>query len=62
MPVARRLGFAFCERSSDRLVIQVEGEGDVEYELLNILEFNSNRKRVSVIVRTKEGYFCISCS
>lgn len=54
VPVARRLGFAFCERAADHITIQINGK-EIQYELLNILEFNSNRKRVSVIVRTPEG-------
>lgn len=54
VPVARRLGFAFCERAAEHITIQINGK-EIQYELLNILEFNSNRKRVSVIVRTPEG-------
>ena len=36
--------------------------GRVEkYEILNVLEFNSTRKRMSVVVRTPEGKLLIYC-
>lgn len=32
-----------------------------EYRLLNLLEFNSSRKRMSVIVRNEDGEILLLC-
>ena len=34
---------------------------EVEYEILNILEFDSTRKRMSVICRSSEGKLWLYC-
>lgn len=47
---ARDLGFVFLRRDSNKLYIKVKGEEKV-FILLNVLEFNSTRKRMSVIIR-----------
>ncbi|KAK9721631.1 hypothetical protein K7432_003259 [Basidiobolus ranarum] len=47
---ARDLGFSFLGRSKNLMTIDILGE-EMEFELLHILEFNSTRKRMSVIVR-----------
>ena len=39
---------------------QVHGEPE-EYDILNTLEFNSDRKRMSLIVRDKEGKIKLLC-
>ena len=47
---ARDVGFALIERNSHGVVL--DELGDVkEYEVLNTLEFNSSRKRMSAIIR-----------
>ena len=33
----------------------------MEYEILNVCEFNSTRKRMSVVVRTPEGGIKLLC-
>lgn len=38
-----------------------EGEQEVEYEVLNILEFNSTRKRMSVVLRCPDGRLVLYC-
>lgn len=38
-------------RSSDRLVVDLPGIGSLDVQLLHILPFDSNRKRMSVVVR-----------
>jgi len=50
---AKHLGYYFYERGSDYVFVEVDGpEGRVEkYEILNVNEFNSTRKRMSVVVR-----------
>lgn len=47
---ARDCGYALVERTGNGVVINVQGQ-DKEYEVLNTLEFNSTRKRMSAIIR-----------
>ena len=47
---ARDCGFTFLGRSHDSLIINALGV-EREYQILNTLEFNSTRKRMSAIVR-----------
>ncbi|XP_059148983.1 phospholipid-transporting ATPase ID-like isoform X1 [Physella acuta] len=47
---ARNFGFVFKSRTPSTITIEVQGEEET-YELLNILDFNNVRKRMSVIVR-----------
>lgn len=47
---ARDMGFALEGRTRRGVMVNVQGE-EREYQLLNILEFNSTRKRMSVIVK-----------
>ncbi|KAL0077663.1 hypothetical protein F4703DRAFT_1880396 [Phycomyces blakesleeanus] len=51
---ARDLGFVFLGRESNILSIDVMGELQT-FELLNVLEFNSTRKRMSVILRPTDS-------
>jgi phospholipid-translocating ATPase len=51
---ARDVGFAFIGREKDTIILNVMGERK-EFELLNVLEFNSTRKRMSVIVRAHDS-------
>jgi phospholipid-translocating ATPase len=50
---ARDCGFTFLGRSHDSLIVNIMGE-EKEYQILNTLEFNSTRKRMSAIVRMPE--------
>ncbi|XP_037937825.1 phospholipid-transporting ATPase ID-like [Teleopsis dalmanni] len=47
---ARNFGFVFRSRTPNSITIEVMGRSE-EYELLNILDFNNVRKRMSVILR-----------
>lgn len=47
---ARDTGYALVERTGSGVVVNVQGQ-DKEYEVLNTLEFNSSRKRMSAIIR-----------
>ncbi|XP_017111184.1 phospholipid-transporting ATPase ID isoform X10 [Drosophila elegans] len=47
---ARNFGFVFRTRTPNSITIEVMGKME-EYELLNILDFNNIRKRMSVILR-----------
>ncbi|CBI27109.3 unnamed protein product, partial [Vitis vinifera] len=63
---ARELGFEFYKRTQTSISLHeldpVSGK-KVErvYDLLNVLEFNSTRKRMSVIVRNEEGKLLLLC-
>lgn len=54
MIAAAANGFAFISRSNQEVLIQVNGEYE-EYELLEVIEFDSTRKRMSIIVRCPNG-------
>lgn len=47
---ARDMGFSFVRRTKKGVVIDVQGVEE-EYQILNILEFNSTRKRMSAIIK-----------
>ncbi|KAI8085885.1 uncharacterized protein B0P05DRAFT_534105 [Gilbertella persicaria] len=51
---ARDLGFVFLGRESNTLTVEIMGERK-KYELYNVLEFNSTRKRMSVIVKPHDS-------
>jgi magnesium-transporting ATPase (P-type) len=57
------LGFAFRDRDEeDNLIIDKLFTGEVlKYKLLNVFEFNSDRKRMSVVVRTPDNRIMIVC-
>jgi magnesium-transporting ATPase (P-type) len=50
---AAGLGFKFLKRTPTSVTIDADGEEET-YQVLNVLEFNSTRKRMSVIVRTPD--------
>ncbi|KJE94477.1 hypothetical protein, variant [Capsaspora owczarzaki ATCC 30864] len=50
---ARDFGFAFVDRTMNVVKINIDGQ-DRFYDVLNVLEFNSDRKRMSVIIRTRD--------
>lgn len=61
---AKVLGFFFHRRSTTTIMVQ-ESVGDtiteLEYEILNVLEFDSTRKRMSVICRTPDNRIMLYC-
>lgn len=57
---ARDVGFPFVQRSSTFIDIEVMGQVE-RHTPLKILEFNSSRKRMSVIVRNPEGKLVLYC-
>ncbi|KAI2648997.1 Phospholipid-transporting ATPase IB [Labeo rohita] len=59
-PGAKSLGFVFTARTPHSVIIEARGK-EQSYELLNVLEFSSNRKRMSVIVRTPTGKLRLYC-
>ncbi|ORY12339.1 hypothetical protein BCR34DRAFT_482725 [Clohesyomyces aquaticus] len=57
---ARDVGFTLIGREDDRLIVNVLGE-ERKYTVLNTLEFNSSRKRMSAIVRMPNGKIVLFC-
>lgn len=51
---AKYIGVEFVSRTTYSMTIKIQGVEET-WQLLNILEFNSTRKRMSVIVRSPEG-------
>ncbi|KAK4484288.1 hypothetical protein RD792_011516 [Penstemon davidsonii] len=63
---ARELGFEFFKRTQTSVYVSelnpISGKRvERTYMLLNVLEFNSTRKRMSVIVRDEEGKLLLLC-
>jgi phospholipid-transporting ATPase len=63
---AKRFGFFFCKRSGAGVTVAEPSEPDGApaerfYEVLNVLEFNSTRKRMSVVVRDPDGALLLFC-
>lgn len=57
---ARDCGFTLLGRTNEGLILNVMGK-DIEYEVLNTLEFNSTRKRMSAVVRMPDGKLILFC-
>ncbi|KAF2745876.1 phospholipid-translocating P-type ATPase [Sporormia fimetaria CBS 119925] len=57
---ARDVGFTLVGREDDRLVLNILGE-ERKYQVLNTLEFNSTRKRMSAIIRMPNGKIMLFC-
>jgi phospholipid-translocating ATPase len=57
---ARDCGFTVLGRSNDDIHLNIMGE-DRTYRILNTLEFNSTRKRMSAIVRMPDGTIKLFC-
>ncbi|KAL3522967.1 hypothetical protein ACH5RR_015801 [Cinchona calisaya] len=63
---AQEFGFKFCQRTQSVMVLEeLDPSSGVEvkreYKLLNLLEFNSSRKRMSVIVSNEDGEIFLFC-
>lgn len=64
LTAAKQLGMFFYNRSNTavQLIESYDGqEHDITYEILNVLEFNSTRKRMSVIFRDQHGKLMLYC-
>ncbi|CAL8280034.1 unnamed protein product [Merluccius merluccius] len=57
---ARNFGFVFLKRTQDTITIQ-EMDRECTYEMLALLDFNSDRKRMSIILRFPNGLIRIYC-
>lgn len=62
---AREFGFVFYKRTQTSVHLrEADASGRVigrEYKVLNLLEFNSTRKRMSVVVQDEDGQIFIFC-
>uniref|UniRef100_A0A8C9AJF2 Phospholipid-transporting ATPase n=1 Tax=Prolemur simus TaxID=1328070 RepID=A0A8C9AJF2_PROSS len=57
---ARNFGFVFLTRTQNTITISELGT-ERTYNVLAILDFNSDRKRMSIIIRTPEGNIRLYC-
>ncbi|KAI0538308.1 hypothetical protein GGR58DRAFT_468521 [Xylaria digitata] len=62
---ARELGYLVTHRSSQSVTLRVSSESGDEridtYQILDVIEFSSKRKRMSIIVRYPDGRICLIC-
>ncbi|KAK9462482.1 uncharacterized protein V1516DRAFT_710316 [Lipomyces oligophaga] len=64
---ARDLGFVVIDRQFSSITVRTYPRGyDAEplvqsYEILNTIEFSSNRKRMSIILKLPDGRICLLC-
>ncbi|KAL0935954.1 p-type ATPase [Colletotrichum truncatum] len=60
---AQELGYTVIGRSSTSITLRLasEPEKDLTFEILDVIEFSSHRKRMSIIVRYPDGRICIIC-
>ncbi|PTB66999.1 phospholipid-translocating P-type ATPase [Trichoderma citrinoviride] len=62
---AQELGYLVVQRNSKQITLQVtQTDGSVEllkYEILDIIEFSSARKRMSIVVRYPDGRISVIC-
>lgn len=62
---ARDLGFIVTHRSSQSITVQIPHQDGTSsstvYEILDVVEFSSKRKRMSVIVRCPDGRIWLIC-
>ncbi|KAJ7012011.1 probable phospholipid-transporting ATPase 4 [Populus alba] len=66
LAAAREFGFEFCKRTQSSVFIREKyaQPGQLierEFKILNLLEFTSKRKRMSVIVRDEDGQILLLC-
>ncbi|KAI0852939.1 phospholipid-translocating P-type ATPase [Daldinia vernicosa] len=62
---AHELGYLVAHRSSQAVTLQIDnGDGSQKtevYQILDVIEFSSKRKRMSIIVRFPDGRICLIC-
>ena len=64
---AQELGYIVIDRQNTTITVKTFPAGptgesiDETYEILDVIEFTSNRKRMSVIVRTPNHRICVFC-
>jgi phospholipid-translocating ATPase len=63
---AQDLGYLLVDRPAQSVVLRIQSSADgaassERYEVLDVIEFSSKRKRMSIIVRTPGGTICVIC-
>ncbi|KAI1377631.1 phospholipid-translocating P-type ATPase [Hypoxylon crocopeplum] len=62
---AHELGYLVTHRSSQAVTLRTDNEDGSQktevYQILDVIEFSSKRKRMSIIVRYPDGRICIIC-
>lgn len=63
---AREFGFEFCKRTQSSVFVRERYPNsgqpvEREYKILNVLDFTSKRKRMSVIMQDEEGQILLLC-
>ena len=58
---AKMFGYEFVSRTPSSITVRDKSGTESTYELLNVLEFNGARKRMSVIVQTPSGEILLYC-
>jgi phospholipid-translocating ATPase len=64
---ARDMGFIVVDRQHDSLTIRAYPHGpeqppvDEVYKIMQIIEFSSARKRMSIVVQFPDGQYCVFC-
>lgn len=60
---AQDLGYLLIDRSSQSIELEVTDENGAStietYEILDVIEFSSKRKRMSIIIRKPDGRICV---
>lgn len=59
---ARKFGYFFCQRDeNNNIIIMLKNGKKLKYQLLNVIEFDSTRKRMTVIVRCPDNSIKVLC-
>jgi phospholipid-translocating ATPase len=64
---AQELGYITIDRQINKISIKTFPSGPMgeplieDYEILEVIEFSSKRKRMSIIIRMPNGKFCVFC-
>jgi magnesium-transporting ATPase (P-type) len=58
---ARYFGVTFVERTDNGYIVLKRNDEVYKFKLLNLFEFNSDRKRMSVIIRDEQGTITLLC-
>eukprot|EP00002_Diphylleia_rotans_P013474 TRINITY_DN2635_c0_g3_i2.p1 TRINITY_DN2635_c0_g3~~TRINITY_DN2635_c0_g3_i2.p1 ORF type:complete len:1173 (-),score=203.43 TRINITY_DN2635_c0_g3_i2:256-3774(-) len=61
LQAARDMGFAFKSRSPNEVTLVMDDDHTEVWEILNVIEFTSARKRMSVIFRSPQGAIILFC-
>lgn len=56
----KKLGFEYVSRTVDTITLNMQGH-EVRHTILNVLEFSSDRKRMSVIAQAPQGTIRLYC-